>query len=184
MSPPTPNILPESRNLPQRHLSLLIEPAPGRRQYRLRLFSLAALALACHALTACSIVTQLKPDVDQEPTGSIAPARASLSAPLRPPVAALPASLDPEDQRRALGALAIALDPQGNGATVHWDNPVSKAKGSLTPVGYAYPKNGLICRSFTAQIESPGLNQSAHGVACRDKAADWSLAEYQPAQKA
>jgi surface antigen len=144
---------------------------------------MAALVLACQGLTACSIATQLKPDFDQEPTGSIAPAQASSHA-LRPPVAALPASLDAEDQRRALGALAIALDPQGNGATVRWDNPVSKAKGSLTPVGYAYPKNGLVCRGFSAQIESPGLNQSARGVACRDKNADWSLAEYQPAQKA
>lgn len=174
--------------MPQRHLSLTIEPASGRRQYRLRFLGITALFLACQALTACSIVTQLKPDVDQEPTGSIGPTRvgaqAGLNSPLHPPVAALPASLDVEDQRRALGALAIALDPQGNGATVRWENPVSKAHGALTPVGFAYPNNGLICRRFTAQIESVGVNQSARGVACRDKDADWTLAEYLPAQKA
>ena len=143
---------------------------------------MAAIVAACHALAACSIVTPLKPDVDQEPTGSIAPTRAALSSAAAQP-AAFPASLDSEDQRRALGALAIALDPQGNGATVRWDNPVSKAKGSLTPVGFAYPMNGLICRGFTAQIDTAAGSQAARGVACRDKNADWSLAEYQPARK-
>ncbi len=78
--------------------------------------------------------------MDMESTGSISAISAKAAA--RP---AFPASLDEEDRRRALGALAIALDPQGNGATVHWDNPISKAHGSMTPSGFAYPiqRSGL-----------------------------------------
>ena len=80
------------------------------------------------------------------------PARSRRSAGKKP--ARLPTALDEEDRRRALGALAIALDPQGNGASVHWDNPVSKAHGSVTPVGFAYPSNDLICRDFQAQFDT------------------------------
>lgn len=110
--------------------------------------------------------------VDREPTGSIA---------ARPAAApALPSSLDEEDRRRAMGALAIALDPQGNGAPVHWDNPQSKAHGQIAPVGFAYPNKSLVCRKFTAQFVTASGNREAAGSACRDKNADWTLAELKP----
>jgi hypothetical protein len=43
--------------------------------------------------------------------------------------------LDAEDWRRAKVALSTALDPQGNGSLVGWDNPDTGNKGSFTPVG-------------------------------------------------
>lgn len=132
----------------------------------------AACATICQALAACSIATPLGGGVDSEPTGSIS----TVSLPL-PPKPALPASLDEEDRRRALGALAIALDPQGNGATVRWDNPVSKAHGSVTPTGFAYPADDLICRAFSAQFDTVAGPEAAKGSACRDKDAQWSLRE-------
>jgi hypothetical protein len=96
---------------------------------------------------------------------------------------ALPAALDPEDRRRALGALAVALDPQGNGAAVRWDNPVSKAHGLVTPLGYAYPSNDLICRHFSAEFATTVGNQTEQGAACRDKNAQWTLSELRPGQE-
>jgi surface antigen len=113
---------------------------------------------------------------DSEPTGSIASASPPRAAP------ALPASLDDEDRRRALGALDIALDPQGNGATVHWDNPVSKARGSVTPAGFAYPQNDLVCRAFSAQFVTASGTQANQGAACRDKNAQWVIADLRPAK--
>ena len=68
-----------------------------------------------------------------------------------------------------MGALGIALDPQGNGATVNWDNPVSKSHGLVTPVGFAYPENGLICRKFSARFETTAGAEGMPGAACRDK---------------
>jgi surface antigen len=132
----------------------------------------ASLALSC---CGCAMVAPLNSDVDLQATGAIASANA-VSAPQKPKTA-LPAALDEEDVRRALGALGIALDPQGNGATVRWDNPVSKAHGFVTPVGYAYPESGLICRKFSARFESNAGSENASGAACRGKAADWSVTE-------
>ena len=118
---------------------------------RLQFFAVARAVLVCAmaglAASGCSIVTPLAPDVDAEPTGSIAHV-----AP------ALPKALDDEDRRRALGALALALDPQGNGATVRWDNPVSEAHGLVTPLGYAYPAKELVCRQFSAKFETRAGN--------------------------
>jgi surface antigen len=136
-----------------------------------------ACAVLCQGLAACAVATPLASGIDTKPTGSI-----NAPAP-KPAPATLPATLDEEDRRRALGALAIALDPQGNGAAVHWDNPVSKAHGLVAPVGYAYPQNDLICRDFSAQFDTSGGGvQTKRGAACRDKTAQWSIAELRTAR--
>lgn len=132
--------------------------------------------LLCRALAGCAIGPSFEGDasgaIDRQPTGTIA---------ARPTAApALPGSLDEEDRRRAMGALAIALDPQGNGAPVHWDNPQSKAHGQIAPVGYAFPNKSLVCRKFTAQVVTAKGAREASGSACRDKNADWTLAELKP----
>lgn len=103
--------------------------------------------------------------------------QATGAIPRAPPKPALPAAFDEEDRRRAMEALGIALDPQGNGDAVHWDNPVSGAHGTMTPAGYAYPENGLICRKFSGKFETASGSQALEGAACRDKNADWSLTE-------
>nr|WP_246664746.1 RT0821/Lpp0805 family surface protein [Rhodoblastus acidophilus] len=123
-------------------------------------------------MCGCSVATPLSPDVDMRATGAIAPVAA---APARP---ALPAGLDEEDRRRAMGALGIALDPQGNGASVAWNNPVSKAHGMVTPVGFAFPENGLICRKFSARFETAAGAEADSGAACRDKDAMWTLTDF------
>ncbi len=134
-----------------------------------------ALAAIGQALAGCSIVTPLGGGIDTDPTGSIA---ATVLRPADSP--ALPASLSEEDRRRVLGALAIALDPQGNGAAVQWDNPVTKAHGKVTPIGYAYPSKDLICRKFSAIFETVLGAQKENGAACRDKDAQWTLSELRP----
>ena len=81
-------------------------------------------------------------------TSSVLPARATGKGAL----ASLAADLGPEDMRRAEGALSVALDPQGNGAAVSWDNPQSGIKGAFTPVGGPYVSADEICRSFIASV--------------------------------
>lgn len=83
--------------------------------------------------------------------------------------------LDPEDARRAMAALATALDPQGSGQKVNWDNPASGARGAFRPTGSPYPQEGRICRAFVADIEAGGETERLEGAACRDKTAEWSL---------
>lgn len=89
----------------------------------------------------------------------------------------LSGEIDGEDWRRASAALNTALDPQGSGASVNWDNPQSGARGSFTPAGFAYPLEGKVCRAFVAEVGTKGGHEKLRGTACRDKAVEWTLTE-------
>jgi surface antigen len=129
-----------------------------------------ALAAAI-ALGACATAIPLPSfmGVGNDVTGSIPP-----------PSAALSPFLDQEDWRRAKGALGIALDPQGNGAAVAWENPRSGARGSFTPVADAKAVDDKICRAFLAEVGGAAPARSLQGAACRDKAGEWTLGDVKP----
>lgn len=112
--------------------------------------------------------------VDPEATGSIArsPGRTTALSSQNPKLSKL---LDAEDTRRAMAALVTALDPQGSGQKVNWDNPASGARGAFRPTGSPYPLEGRICRAFIADLEAGGDAERLEGAACRDKTAEWSL---------
>jgi surface antigen len=100
-------------------------------------------------------------------------------------ISAAAASLSPdlseEDWRRAKAALAVALDPQGPGTQVSWDNPDTNMKGTFTPSGAPFVKNDEVCRAFTAQIG--GTSQaSLQGTACRPSGDDWAIKDVKPAK--
>lgn len=111
---------------------------------------------------------------DSDVTGSI-PAKG---------VSPLGHEFDVEDWRRAKGAMAIALDPTGGGAPVTWDNPDSGLKGTFTPLGSAYVKNGDICRSFRAAFTSGGEARSVQAVGCRVSGPEWAITDVKPWRKA
>ena len=83
--------------------------------------------------------------------------------------------LDQEDWRRARAALATALDPQGNGGVVRWENGESGRKGSFAPVGNAYLVGDDICRSFVASLTLGEPEQWLQGGACRISPAEWAI---------
>ena len=87
------------------------------------------------------------------------------------------ALLDEEDRRREKAALATALDPQGNGASVHWENAKSGNKGSLTAVGPAYPSDAKICRDFIGTLKMDEAMKSVRSTACAIAAGDWVVAD-------
>jgi surface antigen len=148
--------------------SFLASPAP------FRLVSSLALVAAALGLAGCSAAIPLPAFVSKDDvTGSI-----------RKPVSPLSASLDAEDWRRASGALAVALDPQGSGAPVRWDNPTSGTKGVFTPVGDAQPVDGRICRAFLSELGGAHPVQSLQGTGCRDKSGDWEVTDVKPWKKA
>jgi surface antigen len=97
--------------------------------------------------------------------------------------ASLAGLLDAEDWRRAKAALSTALDPQGNGSLVGWDNPDSGNKGSFTPVGKPFPLETGICRVFLAEVERKGDEHAIQGTACSDKRGEWTIAEAKPWKK-
>jgi surface antigen len=96
------------------------------------------------------------------------------------PGSALERLLDPEDWRRARAALSTALDPQGNGSRVSWDNPQSGASGAFAPIGKAYPYEARICRKFRTDIAQKAGAKAMQGVACADKDGAWTIADLAP----
>ncbi len=108
-------------------------------------------------------------EAEPQATGSIA---AKAPAPLSP-------DLDEEDWRRAKAALAVALDPQGPGTQVSWDNPASGRKGTFTPKSAPFVQNDLICRSFSALITGASA-PSLEGTACRPSGGEWAVKDVKP----
>ncbi len=119
-------------------------------------------------LGACSMSFPLQGFVDSSPTGSI---KGGASTSL------LSSSLDREDLRRANAALAVALDPQGNGTDVAWANPETGAGGSFVALAPAFPHQDGICRSFAGRvIIRARQSRTLKGAACRVAGGDWSVA--------
>lgn len=110
-------------------------------------------------------------------TSSILPARGGAKPGA---LASLSADLGPEDMRRADGAMALALDPQGNGAAVNWDNPQSGIKGAFTPVGGPFLRSDEICRAFIANVQTQSRAVRLHGTACRPSGGEWAVREVEP----
>ncbi len=135
------------------------------------------LIAAC-ALSGCSIAIPVGSSSNSALWGGGAPEDATGS--IAKPAPKLSRRLDSEDLRRAMAALRTALDPQGSGASVHWDNPQSGAKGSFTPSGPPYPLDAKVCRAFVAEISAQEEAEKLQGAACREKSADWTLTEVKP----
>lgn len=155
---------------------------------------LAAIGLvspACSiSLPMFSLVGKSEPEPAILTTGSVTPtanapgAAASATArlagaPSAPSARKLQLSdhLGPEDIRRATGAMALALDPQGNGSPVSWDNTESRSSGRFTPVGGPFLRNDDVCRAFLSSITTVMDKQALQGTACRPSGGEWSIHE-------
>ncbi len=132
-----------------------------------------AAGLIALSTSACGMSLGLSALDEDGPkaTGSIA-SKAALT---------LSSDLDEEDWRRAKAALAVALDPQGPGTHVSWDNPATTRKGTFTPLGAPFVKNDEICRAFTAHLSGPS-QASLQGTACRPSGDEWAIKDLKPAK--
>jgi surface antigen len=138
----------------------------------LRLILCAGL---CVTACGCSVSMPMSGFVtDPMTTGSIAR-----------PDALLFKALDQEDGRRAKAALAVALDPQGNGASVAWSNPQSGAKGVFVASAPPVARDDLVCRDFKAHVMPDAKSdREVDGSACRDAGGEWRVAEAREKAKA
>ena len=131
----------------------------------------AALSLMTSACGMSFPMASLFPE--PESTSSITP---RVMSPLSP-------ELGGEDWRRAKGALAIALDPQGSGSSVSWDNPDTDMKGNFAPVGQPFVKTDEICRAFLATLVTKDATHSLQGTACRPSGGEWAVKDVKPLRK-
>ena len=130
------------------------------------LLLLVPILTLAFGLGGCSFgLSSLAPTEAVETTGSIA----------RKAEPAMSAALDAEDGRRARGAMAIALDPQGAGSPVNWDNPDSRHKGTVTPTSKPFVKANEICREFESRVVLPDGTKVSSGTACRLGAGQWEI---------
>jgi surface antigen len=144
------------------------KPAAGTRE-ALRPAVAALIALQA---AACSFSFPMTSLVNDEPsvTASIEPNAVS---PLSP-------DLGEEDWRRAKAALAVALDPQGAGSQVSWDNPDTTMRGTFTPVGQPFVRNDEICRAFLANVHGQIATSPLQGTACRPSGGEWAIKDVKP----
>ena len=121
------------------------------------------------ALSGCSITTPIASllDDDEVSTGSLK----------NPAATSLADMLTAEDWRRARAALAVALDPEGNGSPVRWDNPETKASGSFAASGPFVVKSHFVCRPFTASLTVKAVQTAPNGLACRQGPGNWVIDE-------
>ena len=151
------------------HIRTLIA---ARFQIVIRLFGMMLLA---SLVSACSLSMHLASfKTEPEFTATLGKGPSPLSA-----------RLDEEDWRRAQSALSLAVDPQGSGHPVNWDNPGSKRRGSFAPAGALILVGSTVCRPFTATIQDP-LNIKSpgdtrhEGRACRVGPGEWALQDLKP----
>jgi surface antigen len=139
------------------------------------------------ALAACSLTMPFEDrqsalKADRDVTGSITPRQAKTTE--LPPGQMSPFSpkLDDEDWRRQRAALATALDPQGNGGQVSWENGASGHRGIFGATGDAFLVKDDICRIFKASVTAGEPEQWFQGTACRVAAGDWAIRDISPSK--
>ena len=121
-------------------------------------------------LAGCSMAIPLPAFISRDDvTGSIA----RFSSPLSDQMAL-------DDWRRALGALAQALDPKGAGETVAWKNPTSGLAGTFTPLGEAYLREERLCRAFLSEV---GSDEAMRGIGCVDRRGEWAVLDVAPLKR-
>jgi surface antigen len=127
------------------------------------------------ALSGCSVsmpIGSFFGEDETPPTASVEPATKTIPITGQP---SLTPSMDGEDTRRSQSALALALDPEGNGVPVNWDNPQSGAKGSFRSTSDFYLAGNQLCRKFKADFDRSGQASAYEGSACRAGPQNWVI---------
>lgn len=142
----------------------------------------AAALAACLGLAGCGFAIPIGPLAsDGLTTGSVTPAPPAPAAQASGAAArGLGDDLTGEDWRRASNALAVALDPLGNGERTPWDNPESGRSGAFRAAGMPYVRAGEVCRQWEGELRGAGVTRRLKGSACRAPGDEWRVASVSP----
>jgi surface antigen len=105
---------------------------------------------------------------DNEVTGSIGSAQASLPAPTE------------SDLAFARNAASDVLTKGDKDASQPWENPETGARGSVTPLAQAYSSDGLICRDFLASYVNGRSDSWLQGAGCHARGGRWEIRTLKP----
>jgi surface antigen len=106
-------------------------------------------------------------------TGSIPVQRTALDA----------AAMTNADWTIAKAALREALARKEDGASVPWENPITRSRGTVTPVSAAFVQDGFHCRNFLVSHLRDGRETWHEGLACRTHRGEWDIRTSRPLQK-
>jgi surface antigen len=134
----------------------------------------AGLALALAATAGgCSLSYQLDSRFTQggdvEQTGSIGPGARGHAA-----------FAEDGDLAMARAAVAEALTRGGKETSTPWENPSTGARGTVTPLAFAYRQGGTTCRDFLASYVRDGSESWLQGEACRGYKGRWEVRQMKP----
>ena len=61
-----------------------------------------------------------------------------------------------------------------------WENPLTGARGTITPLAATYRDNGVECRDFLASYVRESAEAWMQGEACRNRAGRWEVRSFKP----
>jgi len=121
------------------------------------------------AVAGCSVTTQLgsflgkdKPDAD----ATVSPAQP------------LAATADVTDLT-VVQTVAAAMLSAGETAA-QWENPATRARGTITPIASNYAQGGTQCRDFLASYVREQSESWLEGEACRNQSGRWDVRSLSP----
>jgi surface antigen len=78
------------------------------------------------------------------------------------------------------GAATSALLEHDGGASGPWENPLTGAHGTITPLATAYRDNGIECRDFLTSYVREKAEAWMQGEACRNGSGRWEVRNFKP----
>ncbi len=154
------------------------------RSARVSLIAACALAFAAGGCSTSIPLASLLPSL-QETKPALAepdPADITGSIPTRP-TGLDPVAMTNADWLIAKAALRDALARKEDGASVPWENPTTRSRGTVTPVSAPFVQDGFNCRNFLVSHLRDGRESWHEGLACRTHRGEWDIRTSRPLQK-
>jgi surface antigen len=82
-----------------------------------------------------------------------------------------------DDLAVASAATTALLDRRNGGP---WENPLTGARGTITPLAAVYRDNGIECRDFLASYVHEWAEAWMQGEACRNSVGRWEVRTLKP----
>jgi surface antigen len=77
-------------------------------------------------------------------------------------------------------AVTTLLLDNDEGASSPWENPLTGARGTITPIAAVYRDNGVECRDFLASYVRERAEAWMQGEACRNRVGRWEVRSFKP----
>ena len=84
------------------------------------------------------------------------------------------------DVAAASAATSTLFERSAGEASTTWENPLTGAHGTITPLATAYRDNGIECRDFLASYVREKAEAWMQGEACRNIAGRWDVRDMKP----